>query len=210
LRVPDDATAALSIAQAGLDRIWVGTAPEGGDVGLAYTDDGGASWTDVKLPLALNTTSEELLAAADAGGDELLLVAVSGDRVAATIAWGRFNASRKLFVSADAGDNWTTVPLEDPTGHNGSTGINGAELFVLADHRLVVAVASDYYTQQVLVSSSASDWSQLEDSSYEPPDWSHVDVNQQGILANYGRSLELATLTTDLTNWWTIPGLTYR
>ena len=50
LSVPDDATAALSIAQPGSGRIWIGTAPDGGEVGLAYTDDGGASWTDVGLP----------------------------------------------------------------------------------------------------------------------------------------------------------------
>ncbi len=49
LSVPDDATAALSIAQPGSGRIWVGTAPDG-RLGLAYTDDGGASWTDVELP----------------------------------------------------------------------------------------------------------------------------------------------------------------
>ena len=52
LSVPDDATAALSIAQPGSDRIWVGTAPDG-KLGLAYTDDGGASWTDVELPPTL-------------------------------------------------------------------------------------------------------------------------------------------------------------
>ena len=50
LRVPADASAALAIHQPGSGRIWIGTAPDGGDVGLAYTDDGGASWTDVQLP----------------------------------------------------------------------------------------------------------------------------------------------------------------
>ena len=50
MSVPDDATATLAIHQPGSGRIWIGTAPDGGDVGLAYTDDGGASWTDVELP----------------------------------------------------------------------------------------------------------------------------------------------------------------
>ena len=60
LSVPDDATAAVAIHQPGSGRIWIGTAPDGGDVGLAYTDDGGASWTDVELPESLRPTSEEL------------------------------------------------------------------------------------------------------------------------------------------------------
>ena len=51
LSVPEDATAAVEIHQPGLGRIWIGTAPDGGEVGLAYTDDGGASWTDVELPI---------------------------------------------------------------------------------------------------------------------------------------------------------------
>ena len=53
LSVPEDATAAVAIHQPGSGRIWIGTAPDGGDVGLAYTDDGGASWTDVELPESL-------------------------------------------------------------------------------------------------------------------------------------------------------------
>ena len=61
LTVPDDATAAVAIHQPGSGRIWIGTAPDGGDVGLAYTDDGGASWTDVELPEPLRPTSEELM-----------------------------------------------------------------------------------------------------------------------------------------------------
>ncbi len=36
---------------------------------------------------------------------------------------------------------------------------------------------------------------------------SHVDVNQDGIFVNYGASLDPATFTTDLRNWWPIPGL---
>ena len=36
LSVPDDASAALRIHQPGVGRIWIGTAPDGGEVGLAY------------------------------------------------------------------------------------------------------------------------------------------------------------------------------
>ena len=85
MSVPEDATAALAIHQPGSGRIWIGTAPDGGDVGLAYTDDGGASWTDVELPEPLRRTSEELLVL---GSDDLLVVAASGDHVAVTEAWG--------------------------------------------------------------------------------------------------------------------------
>ena len=61
LTVPDDATAKLAIHQPGSGRIWIGTAPDGGEVGLAYTDDGGGSWTDVELPERLRRTSEGLV-----------------------------------------------------------------------------------------------------------------------------------------------------
>ena len=92
-----------------------------------------------------------------------------------------------MYVSADAGDNWTTVPIA-------SAALNGTELFVLADQRLIVVLALDYYSETVLVSNSASDWSRLEDSGYEPAEHSHVDVNQQGILVNYGRGLDRGDL----------------
>ena len=67
LSVPDDATAAVAIHQPGVGRVWIGTAPDGGDVGLAYTDDGGASWTDVELPPSLRPTSEELASVVPGG-----------------------------------------------------------------------------------------------------------------------------------------------
>ena len=35
----------------------------------------------------------------------------------------------------------------------------------------------------------------------------YIDVNRQGILVNYGTNLDPAIFTTDLNNWWTIPGL---
>ena len=199
LRVPDDATAALSIAQPGSDRIWIGTAPDG-KLGLAYTDDGGASWTDVELPQTLNTNEE--LVTADEEGHYPLLVAATGDHVAVTQPWTGFDDPHDVFVyvSADAGDNWTTVPIA-------SAALNGTEIFVLADQRLIIVLALDHYSERVLVSNSASDWSRLEDSGYEPAEHSHVDVNQQGILVNYGTGLDEAIFTTDLNDWWTIPGL---
>ena len=55
LNVPQDATAEMAIHQPGSGRIWIGTAPDGGEVGLAHTDDGGASWIDVELPESLRT-----------------------------------------------------------------------------------------------------------------------------------------------------------
>ena len=104
-----------------------------------------------------------------------------------------------VLVSADAGDTWTTVPIT-------SAGLNGTELFVLADHRLIITMGIDAYTRRVLVSSSASDWSRSEDSGYAPNEHSHVDVDQQGTLVNYGPNIDPTIFTTDLTNWWTIPG----
>ena len=190
LSVPDDATAALSIAQPGSGRIWVGTAPDG-RLGLAYTDDGGASWTDVDLPRIPDSGGE---LTADHEGHYQLLVAATGDHVAVTKPWTGFDDPHDVFVyvSADAGDNWTTVPIA-------SAGLNGTEIFVLADQRLIVVLALDHYSERVLVSNSASDWSQLEEATYEPPARSHVDVNHDGILVNYGASLDPATFTTDLT-----------
>ena len=132
----------------------------------------------------------------------MLGVAATGDHLAVTLPWTGFDNPHDVFVyvSADAGDNWTTVPIA-------SAGLNGTEIFVLADDRLIVVLGMDFYSETVLVSNSASDWSRLEDSGYEPAEHSHVDVNEQGILVNYGRGLNPAVFTTDLTNWWTIPGL---
>ena len=64
LAVPDNASANLPVTQNGKDRIWIGTAPDGQaldeeevDVvqvaGFAYSDDGGATWTEVKIPAEL-------------------------------------------------------------------------------------------------------------------------------------------------------------
>ena len=45
LSVPDEALADLSVAQSGTGRIWTGTSPDGRDLGVAYSDDGGARVT---------------------------------------------------------------------------------------------------------------------------------------------------------------------
>lgn len=133
LSVPEDATAALAIHQPGSGRIWIGTAPEGGHIGLAYTDDGGASWTDVELPSSLRPTSAELISVVP-GGDQLLVVAASGDHVAVTDAWG---GATDVVVSADAGETWSTVVLDPADG-------NGRRLYVLADDRLMVVLSNDF------------------------------------------------------------------
>ena len=134
LAVSADATAALEISQTGTGRIWVGTAPNGGTVGLAYTDDGGASWSLVELPSPLRITSEQVIGnflsvaatAALRGGDEC-------------VGWLNQHA-RPLPVSPDAGRDWTDVPLEAAL-HLG----NGTKLFALPNGRLVVVLVSRLY-----------------------------------------------------------------
>ena len=93
LSVPEDATAAVEIHQPGSGRIWIGTAPDGGDVGLAYTDDGGASWTDVELPESLRPTSEQLLAPE---ADDLLVLAATGDNVAVAAEVGHLGCGSTI------------------------------------------------------------------------------------------------------------------
>jgi hypothetical protein len=204
LSVPENASAALAIHQPGSGRIWIGTAPDGGDVGLAYTDDGGATWTDVELPESLRPTSEELLS----GQDESLVIAATGDHVAVTEAWTCIPCSSdsvgELFVSADAGANWNTVSL-NPAGEN------GRGLFVLSDDRLMVVMSGDGDAERLLVSSSASDWSQLEESDYSEvlgAGRTTFDVYQQGLVMGPGLNLEPSPwFSSDLIDWWTIPGL---
>ena len=67
----------------------------------------------------------------------------------------------QLLVSDDAGANWNTVPLDPADG-------NGRGLFVLADGRLMVAMYEDLPTKNLLVSSSASDWSRLVEAEFAP------------------------------------------
>jgi len=214
LSVPEDATAALVIHQPGSGRIWIGTAPEGGHVGLAYTDDGGASWTDVELPSSLRPTRAELVASEDPAADDLLVVAATGDHVAVTDAWG---GATEVLVSADAGETWNTVVLDPADG-------NGRKLYVLSDDRLMVVLSVDNHTIGILVSSSASDWSQLEvsdhsgfQSGFLAQTDSAVRVYQKGLVVHYDRSpcddeglRPPVQFSTDLTDWWTIPGLEFR
>jgi hypothetical protein len=213
LRVPEDATAALAIHQPGSGRIWIDTAPEGGHVGLAYTDDGGASWTDVELPSSLRPTSAELVASQAPDADDVLVVAATGDHVAVTNAWG---GATDVVVSADAGESWNTVELDPADG-------NGRRLYVLSDGRLMVVLSMDYKAVRVLVSSSPSDWSQLEvsdhdgfESGFLAQTDSAVDVYQQVLVVHYDRYLcdgqglqPPVTFSTDLTDWWAIPGLEF-
>jgi hypothetical protein len=166
-------------------RIWIGTAPEGGDVGLAYTDDGGASWTDVELPSSLRPTSAELVATESPGSDHLLVVAATGDHVAVTEAWGD---ATEVSVSNDAAETWSTVLL-DP--HDG----NGRKLYVLSDDRLMVVLTMEAYAVGVLFSGSPDDWSQLEvpddDSRFQPAFLAVaggvIDVYQHGLVVHYDR-----------------------
>jgi hypothetical protein len=206
LSVPDDATAAVRIHQPGSGRIWIGTVPDGGEVGLAYTDDGGASWTDVELPEFVRPTSEEL-ASVVPGEDESLVVAATGDHVAVTQPWG--GEARPVYVTADAGENWTTAVLDPAEG-------NGRKLFVLSDNRLMLIQTIDLYALSMLVSSTPSDWSQLDEDPPNVGAWdgtsSIIDAYQHGLVLNYSMSLESTTpvgFSTDLHNWWTIPGLDF-
>ena len=208
LSVPQDATAALAMAinQPGSGRLWIGTAPDGGDVGLAYTDDGGASWTDVELPPSLRPTSEELVSVSP-GGEQLLVVAATGDIVAVAARWVMSGVDHRLFVSADAGESWDVVPV-DP-GRGGGVE-NGRRLSVM-DERLVFAVSSDSYLIDVFVSNSASDWSQLEaiddlSNSGVGVNRAEFDVGQRGVASLYtfdGRQHQ-SIFSTDLSDWWSI------
>jgi hypothetical protein len=198
LRVPDDATTAVVIHQPVSGRIWVGTAPAGGNVGLAYTDDGGSSWTDVQLPGPLRNPSELI-------PENRVVVATTGDNVAVA---PRFNpmVDQRLFVSADAGETWDVVPVDREQG-------NGQLLFVM-DERLVFAVGDDFAFGVLFVSNSDSDWSQL-DRVEDPPDSAYpatstfnkgFSVGQRGIASLY-RSGDQPIFSTDLNDWWSIPSL---
>jgi hypothetical protein len=226
LAVPDDAASGLPVAHHGTGRVWVGTAPDGGLLGLAYSDDGGDTWTEVALPEQLTVTSEEL-ANSDSHG-ELLEIAAEADRLAVTHSWEgeRETARGKLYLSDDAGRSWTSQLPAEPVG-------NGAHLYVLADERLVLMWSVDNSPRQLLVS-TGSDWAALEkvdapvawDDEAETTDFS---VNRAGIAFNYSiiNPCEVVGATcpgeakteldvkrpvtiefsTDLTNWRTIVGL---
>ena len=85
----------------------------------------------------------------------MLVVAASGDHVAVTQPWGGY--ARPVYVSADSGENWNSVLLDPDEG-------NGRKLFVLSDDRLMLVRTWDFMgTGSLLVSSTPSDWSQLEE-----------------------------------------------
>jgi Tol biopolymer transport system component len=220
LAMPDDVVAALPVTQHGTGRIWVGTDPDGDGLGLAYSDDGGATWADVALPEQLRATSEEL---ATGTSDKLLEIAADGDRVAVALSWERETERDNLYVSDDAGQSWTTAPSE-PAG-------NGAHLYVLADGRLVLMWSMDPYPVQLLMS-TGSQWAELEkvDVHFQDPTSlsgsKRFSVNRAGIALipsfiypcegsspcpgysdDEGEVLDTIDFSTDLTNWSTIESL---
>ena len=80
--------------------------------------------------------------------------AADGDRIAVTSAWS-YNEDRYVYVSSDAGLNWSTVTVANPSTYN------GAHLYVLADKRLLLVRSNDVYATQILAS-AGSDWTTLE------------------------------------------------
>ena len=221
--MPDDAVSDLPVAQHGTDRIWVGTAPDGDPLGLAYSDDGGETWTEVALPERLGATSEEL-ATSRSYEEKLLEIAADGDRVAVTFSWERETERDNVYVSDNAGRSWTTATPSEPGG-------NGAHLYVLADGRLILMWSLDAYPVQLLASAGA-DWAELEkvdaphvteDSTGESQ--TDFSVNRAGIAFSYSFRIDFCEapkhcpaetedeldltidFSTDMTNWWTIEGL---
>lgn len=166
LVVPDNALARLPVTHTERGRIWIGTTPDGHDLGVAYTDDGGTTWTEVRLPAELFAESEKLegvashadeLEKAASYGDQLLSIAADADRIAVTEAWSY--DERDVYISGDAGLSWSTVPL---TVTNPYT--NGAHLYVVGEKRLLLVRSMDPYASDLLVS-TGSDWTDLERDS---------------------------------------------
>jgi hypothetical protein len=219
LAMPDNVVAGLPVAQHGTGRIWIGTEPDDGRLGLAYSDDGGATWNQVALPDQVRATSADLTTSLVPYGDDLLEIAADGDRVAVAGSWGGDNNT--VYVSHDAGTSWTTATSE-PGG-------NGVHLYVLADGRLVVMGSMDSYPSELLAS-TGSDWAELENVEFDfsnpgsLPD-SRFSVNSAGVAvihsftepcdgaypcAGYTQDeadrevLDTIDFSTDLTNWSTI------
>jgi len=205
LAMPDSVVAGLPVAQHGTGRIWIGTDTDGDLLGLAYSDDGGASWNEVALPEQVRATSEDLATSLLPYGDDLLEIAADGDRVAVAKSWGGDNNT--VYVSDDAGTSWSSATSE-PTG-------NGVHLYVLADGRLVVMGSMDPYPSQVLAS-IGSDWAELEDADVNIADSGSLttrrfSVNGAGVamIASYIDDSDRSTLdtvdfSTDLANWSTV------
>ena len=192
LAVPENASNNLPVAQIERGRIWVGTARDGrkfGEedrdavqvAGVAYSDDGGATWTEVTVPAQL--LEGERLAAKDSWG---VSIAADGGRIAVTSAWSS-NNDRYVYVSNDAGRSWSTVTVANQEG-------NGAHLYVLADKRLLLVRSQDPYVGELLVS-TGPDWKNLERDSRATQaatyktgkyvaDWDegrYVSVNRDGV-----------------------------
>jgi hypothetical protein len=179
LVVPDDASPDVPVMQAGTGRIWVGTTPDPSRIGLAYSDDGGATWTDAPLPAPLRSASFDVDHFASYG-DQELSIAAEGDRVAIVDSWGSPKAvARDMYISADAGSSWSTVTVANP-------GINGSHVYVLADQRLLLVQSNDPYTVQLVVS-TGSDWTKLEPDAQasEVSAGTWLSVNRAGIVARY-------------------------
>ncbi len=219
LAVPDDVVAGLPVAQHGTGRIWIGTDPDGDRLGLAYSDDGGASWNEVALPQQISATSEELATSLLPYGDDLLEIAADGDRVAVARSWGGDNNT--VYVSDDAGTSWTTAASE-PGG-------NGVHLYVLADGRLVVMGSIDTRPND-LFASTGSDWAELDNVDFQFADPESLSdkrfsVNGAGVAMIHSfmypcdgaypcpgytmdeaerATLDTIDVSTDLRNWSTI------
>ena len=201
LAVPDNALAAVSVAQNGIGRIWIGTTPNGHDLGVAYSDDGGATWTEVTLPQLGGANTDELASVA-VYGDDLLSIAADGDRIAVTEAWSYEN-NRSVYVSGDAGLSWSIVPLTNPEQ-------NGSHLYVLDDERLLLVRSNDAYATHLFVS-AGTDWTRMdEDLQATAATRNHAfSVTRTGTVyvletdSNTGHPSG-TVVSTDLTNWWTI------
>jgi hypothetical protein len=186
LAVPEDASANLPVIQTGRGRIWIGTAPDGNDLGeeeldvvqvagLAFSDDGGgATWTEVTLPAQL--FAAERLEAEDSWGAS---IAADGDSIAVTSAWS-YADDRYVYVSSDTGRSWLTVTFANPEMNN------GAFLYVLADKRLLLVRSDDVVPDHLFVS-TGSDWTELEENlqATRATRNKYVSVNRDGTVLMY-------------------------
>lgn len=228
LAVPDNASANLPVMQTGTGRIWIGAALDGREIGeeepdavhmagVAYSDDGGATWTQVSVPSQL--LEAERLATAGSFG---LSIAADGDRIAIASAWSS-NADRFVYVSDDAGLTWSVVTVANPSGGN------GVRLYVLADKRLMLVRSLDVHPYEILVS-TAGDWTTLErdvaataaaEGTSSIPVPNYVSVNPDGTVLMLERDEDYTGVvlqggetyvtpfhyhfSTDMRNWRTVP-----